>query len=94
MMNGLIISRAWRMCVAWTMKTIKLQWICVCLSGRAGSVFRHLPGTTKAYHTLTKTALKNQFEPKSWRALYQTRLHSCTKQKGEGWAEFRDDGCN
>ena len=72
-------------------KENKLKWMRMRLSGRAGSVFRHLPDATKADYTQAKTALKNRFEPESRRALYQTRLHSCTKQRGEGWADFGDD---
>ena len=60
-------------------------------SGKAGSVFRHFPDATKADYTRAKTALKNQFEPESRRALYQTRLHSRMRQRGDGWADLGDD---
>ena len=69
----------------------KLKWLCIRLSGRAGTVFRRLPDATKARYALATAALKSRFEPATQRAVYQTKLQIRLKQKGEGWAEFGED---
>ena len=43
----------------------KLKWLRVRLSGRAGTVFRHLPEATKADYECAKAALKSRFEPET-----------------------------
>ena len=45
----------------------------------------------RANYGLAKAALKNRFEPESQNILYQTKLQTQVKQKGEGWAEFGED---
>ena len=63
----------------------------MCLTGRAGQVFKRLPDDTRADYELAKAALKNRFEPESQKTLYQMKLQTRVKQKGEGWAEFGKD---
>ena len=41
----------------------KLNWLCVRLTGRAGTVFRRLPDDTRGDYELAKKALKERFEP-------------------------------
>ena len=69
----------------------KLKWLRVRLSGRAGTVFRRLPDEVKADYGGAKAALRARFEPESQKTLYQTRLQTRTRRKGEGWAEFGED---
>ncbi len=69
----------------------KLKWLRVRLTGRAGQVFTRLPDDSKADYDQAKTALKERFEPEARKTLYQTRLQTRVKQKGEGWAEFGED---
>ena len=69
----------------------KLKWLRVRLSGRASTVFRRLPEDAKADYGRAKAALRAKFEPESQRALYQTKLTSRFRQKGEGWSEFGEE---
>ncbi len=54
-------------------------------------MFMRLPDDSKADYDQAKTALKKMFEPEAKKTLYQTRLQTRVKQKGEGWAEFGED---
>ena len=68
-----------------------LKWMRVRVSGRAATAFRRLPDATKVDSGLAKAAVKNRFKPETQQSLYQTRLQTRTKKKGEGWAEFGED---
>ena len=69
----------------------KLKWLRVRLTGRAGTVFRRLPETTRAHFDLATAAMKSRFEPESKKELYRTQLLTRKKKQGEGWAAFGDD---
>jgi len=69
----------------------KLKWLRVRLTGRAGTVFRCLPETTRADFDLATAAMKSRFEPESKKELYRTQLLTRKKKQGEGWAAFGDD---
>ena len=69
----------------------KLKWLRVRLTGRAGTVFRRLPETTRADFDLTMEAMKIRFEPESKKELYRTQLLTRKKKQGEGWAASGDD---
>ena len=69
----------------------KLNWLCVRLTGRAGTVFRRLPEATRADYGEAKKALKERFEPESKKELYLAELQTRTKKRTEDWAAFGED---
>ena len=69
----------------------KLNWLCVRLTGRAGTVFRRLPEPTRADFKEAKKALKERFEPESKKELYLAELQTRTKKRTEDWAAFGED---
>ena len=69
----------------------KLNWLCVRLTGRAGTVFRRLPEAIRADFKEAKKALKERFEPESKKELYLAELQTRTKKRTEDWAAFGED---
>ena len=69
----------------------KLKWMKVRLTGRAQSVFQQLPAVRTTHYDGTKKALKERFEPSSWKGRYQSELQARRKQKSESWTDFADD---
>ena len=69
----------------------KLKWMKVRLTGWAQSVFQQLPTAKTRHYDGTKKALKERFEPSSWKGRYQAELQACHKQKSESWTDFADD---
>ena len=69
----------------------KLNWLCVCLTGRAGTVFRRLSDDTRGDYELAKKALKERFEPDSKKELYLAELQTRAKKRTEDWAAFGED---
>ena len=57
----------------------KLNWIKVCLAGRAQKAFQNLPEASRADYDTVKTALTERFEPPSKRELYNAELQIRTK---------------
>ena len=57
----------------------KLNWIKVCLAGRAQKAFQSLPEASRADYDRVKTALTERFEPPSKRELYNAELQIWTK---------------
>ena len=69
----------------------KLQWLWVCLTGRAQKTIQHLTADAAASFSTTIKALDERFEPKSQRTLHHAEFQARRKKKLEGWAEFADD---
>ena len=69
----------------------KLNWIKVCLAGRAQKAFQSLPEASRADYDTVKTALTERFEPPSKRELYNAELQIRTKRQNEGWADFAEE---
>ena len=69
----------------------KLNWLCVRLTGRAGTVFRRLADDTRGDYELAKKALKERFEPDSKKELYLAELQTRAKKRTEDWAAFGED---
>ena len=69
----------------------KLNWMCVRLTGRAGTVFRRLPDATRTDYKEAKKALTERFEPESKKELYLAELQTRTKKRTEDWAAFGED---
>ena len=69
----------------------KLNWIKVCLAGRAQKAFQSLPEASRADYDTTKAALTERFEPASKRELYNAELQVRTKRQNEGWADFAEE---
>jgi len=69
----------------------KLNWIKVCLAGRAQKALRSLPEETQADYSRVKIALTERFEPASKRELYNAELQVRTKRQNEGWADFAEE---
>ena len=67
----------------------KLNWIKICLVGRAQKAFQSLPEVARADYDRMKTTLMERFEPASKRELYNTELQVWNKRQNEGWGEFR-----
>ena len=69
----------------------KLQWLRVCLTGRAQKALHRLPGPVASSYEATRDALKARFEPESRHTRYQAEFQTRRKKAGEGWAEFADE---
>ena len=69
----------------------KLNWIKVCLVGRAQKALQSLPEETQADYSRLKTALIERFEPASKRELYNAELQVRAKRQNEGWADFAEE---
>ena len=69
----------------------KLNWLCVRLTGRAGTVFRRLSEATCTDYKEAKKALKERFEPESKKELYLAELQTRTRKRTEDWAAFGED---
>lgn len=69
----------------------KLNWLKVCLTGRAQKAFQSLPEASRADYAGAKEALTERFEPASKRELYNAELQVRTKRKNEGWADFAEE---
>lgn len=69
----------------------KLNWIKVCLAGRAQKALQSLPEETQADYERVKTALTERFEPPSKKELYNAELQVRTKRPNEGWADFAEE---
>ena len=57
----------------------KLNWIKVCLAGRAQKAFQSFLEASQADFNRVKTALMERFEPPSKQELYNAELHLWTK---------------
>ena len=69
----------------------KLNWLRVWLTGRAGTVFRRLPGVTRKDSKEATKTLRERFEPESKNELYLAEWQTCTKKRTEDWAAFGED---
>jgi len=69
----------------------KLNWIKVCLAGRAQKAFQGLPEASRDTYDHVKTALTERFEPASKRELYNAELQVRTRKANEGWADFAEE---
>ena len=69
----------------------KLNWIKVCLAGRAQKAFQGLPERVRDTYDHVKTALTERFEPASKRELYNAELQVRARKPNEGWADFAED---
>ena len=58
---------------------VKLNWIKVCLAGRAQKAFQSFPEASRTDYERVKTALTERFEPASKRELYNAELQVQTK---------------
>ena len=65
----------------------QLQWLAVCLVGRAQIGFQNLPADAWA----ARTALLKRFDQESRRGLYSAEFHAKRKQPQEDWASFGED---
>ena len=57
----------------------KLNWIKVCLAGRAQKAFQSLPEASQTDYDRVKTTLMERFKPPSKRELYNAELQVRTK---------------
>ena len=69
----------------------KLNWIKVCLAGRAQKAFQGLPEGAKDMYDHVKAALMERFKPASKHELYNAVLQVRTRKPNEGWADFAED---
>jgi len=69
----------------------KLNWIKVCLAGRAQKAFQGLPEGSRDTYDHAKVALTERFEPASKRELYNAELQVRVRKPNEGWADFAED---
>ena len=69
----------------------KLNWIKVCLAGRAQKAFQGLPEESRDTYDHVKTALTERFEPASKHKLYNAELQVRMRKPNEGWADFTED---
>ena len=65
-------------------RAAKLNWLCVHLTGRAGSMFRRLPDDTRDYE-LAEKALKERFKRDSKKELHLVELQTRAKKMMEDW---------
>ena len=69
----------------------KLNWIKVCLVGRAQKAFQSLPEASRGEYERVKTALTERLKPASKRELYNAELQVRNKRQNEGWADFAEE---
>ena len=69
----------------------KLNWIKVCLAGRAQKEFQSLPEASQADYERARTALTERFEPASKQELYNAEPQVRAKRQNEGWADFAEE---
>ena len=69
----------------------KLNWIKVCLAGRAQKVFQSFSEEAQGDYDKAKEALTQRFEPSSKKELYNAELQVQTKRPNEGWADFAEE---
>ena len=69
----------------------KLLWLRARLTKRAQTAYQNFSEEAKATYGDSKKALKERFEPKCRRELYQTEFRNRRKQRTEGWADYAED---
>ena len=69
----------------------KLQWLRVCLTGRAAKTFRRLPQAKRANFKLATEALQKSFGPESKKELHTTAMQTPSRKSKEDWAVFGED---